>query len=115
MIVSPGDAFGGRSDIWGDALSNITAGAVANLTVRARDVVGNAIWTGGSELAVYAFHQEIEVRCDAMPCRKLSPVCRGLFVPIAEDYPVKTHAVFAIFRWPPVVPSLFLVGGDGET
>ncbi|CAM9128397.1 unnamed protein product, partial [Laminaria digitata] len=63
--VSPGEAFGRRSDAWGDALSNITAGAVANLTVRARDVVGNAIWEGGSELEVYAFHQEVEVGCDA--------------------------------------------------
>ena len=66
VVVSPGEAFGRRSDVWGDALSNITAGAAANLSVRARDVVGNAIWEGGSELAVYAFHQRAEVRCAVM-------------------------------------------------
>lgn len=74
VVVYPGEAFGRRSEAWGDALSNITAGVVANLTVRARDVVGNAIWDGGSELEVYAFHQELEVRCrcHVLSCRRLA-------------------------------------------
>lgn len=61
MTVSPGEAFGRRSDAWGDALSNGTAGVESYVTVRARDVVGNAVWEGGRTLAVYAFHREVEV------------------------------------------------------
>lgn len=37
------------------------AGVPASLRVRARDVVGNAIGEGGSDLVVYAFHREVEV------------------------------------------------------
>ena len=67
VVVSPGEVFGRRSDASGDALrNNITAGVEANLTVRARDVVGNAIWEGGSKLEVYAFHQDLQVRCGSM-------------------------------------------------
>lgn len=59
--VYPGEVFGWRSDAWGGALRNITAGAPATLMVQARDVVGNAIWEGGNELTVYCFHREVEV------------------------------------------------------
>lgn len=62
-MVSPGEAFGRRSNAWGDALrtNGTIAGVPASMKVRARDVVGNAIMEGGSELVVYAFHREVEV------------------------------------------------------
>lgn len=58
VSVSPGEAFGRRSNAWGGILSdgNTTAGVAANVTVQARDVVGNALLVGGNDLAVYAFH-----------------------------------------------------------
>ena len=59
--VSSGEVFGRRSEAWGDALRNGTAGITGTLTVIARDVVGNAILQGGSELVVYAFHRDIQV------------------------------------------------------
>lgn len=63
VTVSPGEAFGRRSDAWGDALrtNGTVAGVPASLRVRARDVVGNAIGEGGGELVVYAFHREVKV------------------------------------------------------
>lgn len=61
VIVSPGEVFGRRSIAWGDAVRNGTAGVAAALSVQARDVVGNAMWEGGSKLAVYMFHREAEV------------------------------------------------------
>lgn len=63
VSVSPGEAFGRRSNAWGGILSdgNTTAGLAANVTVQARDVVGNYLLTGGNELAVYAFHTGAEV------------------------------------------------------
>ncbi|CAM9996213.1 unnamed protein product, partial [Ectocarpus sp. 12 AP-2014] len=68
VTVAPGEAFGRRSDAWGDALGSssngnngsLEAGVAASLGVRARDVVGNAVGEGGDELVVYAFHREIE-------------------------------------------------------
>ncbi|CAM9146088.1 unnamed protein product, partial [Ectocarpus sp. 8 AP-2014] len=68
VTVAPGEAFGRRSDAWGDALGSssngnngsLEAGVAASLGVRARDVVGNAVGEGGDELAVYAFHREVE-------------------------------------------------------
>lgn len=73
-MVSPGEVFGRRSNAWGEILSggNTTAGLATNITVRARDVVGNAVWKGGSELAVYAFHLETEVRCRRFPAVKVA-------------------------------------------
>lgn len=70
MTVAPGEAFGRRSDAWGDALGSssngnngsLEAGVAASLGVRSRDVVGNAIGEGGDELVVYAFHRKVEVR-----------------------------------------------------
>lgn len=64
MTVSPGEAFGRRSEAWGDALlsNGSVAGVARSLRVRARDVVGNAIWDGGGDVALYAFHREVEVR-----------------------------------------------------
>lgn len=65
VMVSPGEVFGRRSNAWGKVLSsgNTTAGLASNITVRARDVVGNALWEGGSALDVYAFHLGTEVQC----------------------------------------------------
>lgn len=72
VTVSPGEPFGRRSDAWGEALSGdgdgggdgtVAAGVPVSLTVRARDVVGNAVSDGGAaSVAVYAFHREAEVR-----------------------------------------------------
>ncbi len=66
MVVSPGEAFGRRSEASGNALGSnngsVVAGVPVSLRVRARDVVGNAVVEGGGELAVYAFHSEVEVR-----------------------------------------------------
>lgn len=66
VVVSPGEAFGRRSEASGVALGSnngsLVAGVPASLRVRARDVVGNAVVEGGGELAVYAFHSEVEVR-----------------------------------------------------
>lgn len=59
--VSPGEAFGRRSDAWGEALRNSSVGVTRAVMVQARDVVGNSIVEGGSELAVYAFHREVQV------------------------------------------------------
>lgn len=59
--VTPGEAFGRRCDAWGEALRNGSVGEARALAVQARDVVGNAIPEGGSELAVYAFHREVQV------------------------------------------------------
>lgn len=63
MTVSPGEAFGRRSNAWGAILGsgNATAGQTAELAVRARDVVGNALREGGSELTLFAFHLNGEV------------------------------------------------------
>eukprot|EP00752_Nemacystus_decipiens_P001537 g1506.t1 len=64
VTVSPGEPFGRRSDVWGEAISAdgsvSIAGVAIPLTVRARDVVGNAVLDGGASVAVYAFHQEAE-------------------------------------------------------
>lgn len=68
VTVSPGEPFGRRSDAWGEALSagddgdgTLAAGVAVPMTVRARDVVGNAVSDGGASVAVYAFHREAEV------------------------------------------------------
>lgn len=61
LTVTPGEVFGRRSEASGDALQLGSAGVASTIVVRARDVVGNALWDGGDHLAVYAFHREVEV------------------------------------------------------